>query len=117
MVDKTARSAVFYDRIKMWLLRQPNELLNNYVVQYELSSATSMVVTLHWRAHALSVNLTSDGNSATGCPQRFALRRVKYWATPNVKYSPAANVKDGVAAEAAGKWLLKQPNDMLTAST
>ncbi len=41
------------------------------VVQY----ATLMVVTLHWRAHSLSVDLTSDKTSATGGCQRFALFR------------------------------------------
>ena len=35
-------------------------------------SATSMVVTLHWRAHSLSVEKAADEISATGSPRRLS---------------------------------------------
>ena len=40
------------------------------------SSASSIVATPHWGDCSFSDDLTSDGISATGCPQRFA-----HWAT------------------------------------
>ena len=39
----------------------------------DMFPATSMVVTLHWRDHFLSVDLTSFEISATGGRKRFAL--------------------------------------------
>ena len=45
------------------------------VSHLRVRSAISMVVTLHWRAHSLSIDLTSDEISATGGHQRFALER------------------------------------------
>ena len=94
MVEKTAQSAVFLIECAFGVVRDIRNLnrrsrfccrLNPLLVSIDSfrslpamqdSSASSIVATPHWGDCSFSDDLTSDGISATGCPQRFA-----HWAT------------------------------------
>ena len=51
-----------------------------------------MVVTLHWRAHSLSIDLTSDEISATGGRQRFALERFALLVSVRIRARTAGGI-------------------------